>query len=105
MPFPTKTELAFSYVLESPGTQHVVLAAMQMLSSHSHVPKPVHPYTAMSRAWPSDSKFSGLVSNTVLRRIEWLLPLTIIPLQFQMTLRSMLPWYAHVVPPLVPGTP
>ena len=50
----------------------------------------------MSRCWPSDSKLSGDVSKTVLRAIVWLLPLTIIPLQFQMTLCSIVPWYAHV---------
>lgn len=67
MPLPRKMELEFSYVLESPGTQHVSWSARHQLSVHWHVPKSFHEYTAMSRALPSDSKFSGEVSKTVLR--------------------------------------
>ena len=91
MPLPSKTELEFSKVFESPGTQHVSLLAVQYGSVHWHVPKSSQLYTAMSRGWPSDSKLSGDVSKTVLRLMVWLLPLIIIPLQFHTTLSSMLP--------------
>ena len=53
MPLPSKTELEFSKVFESPGTQHVSLLAVQYGSVHWHVPKSDHEYSARSRGWPS----------------------------------------------------